>query len=121
RGQADATCRGLIDVLPPGAAFSHVTALRLWNVEIPWPHDGDTDIHVLVPESATDPQRAGIRAHTHRRPLIPLTALRGLPVVVPEHAWLLMAHTLPAEELVVLGDAMLRRVGGLSTVERLQG
>lgn len=120
RGQADATCRALVDALPPGAAFSHLTALRLWHVEVPWPHDADTDIHVIVPESATDPQRTGIRTHTHRRPLIPLTELRGLPVVMSEHAWLLMAHTLPADELVVLGDAMLRRVGSLSTEERLQ-
>ena len=119
RGSPDATYRALIDVLPPAAAFSHLTALRLWNVEIPWPHDADADIHVIVPESATDPQRAGIRTHTHRRPFLPLTELRGLPVVAPEHAWLLMAHALTAPELVVLGDAMLRRVGSVTTERRL--
>lgn len=52
-----ARCRAALEILPSSAAFSHVTALRLLGIEVPWRLD---------PRLRRD--RRGARAPARRRP-----------------------------------------------------
>ncbi|VTR77850.1 hypothetical protein [Cellulomonas hominis] len=111
-------CRALLPLLPPGARFTHVTALALVGVEPPWSLKDDDRLHVEVSTTATRPRIRGVV--THRIPgAVPLLHLRGLPVLRPELAWTRTADRLAHTELVVLADGLCRRKRPVTTPERL--
>jgi hypothetical protein len=95
-----ATCRG------PAALYG-VTALRCYGMPIPWACRNDQTIHVCVPPTADAPQRSGITAH--QRMMLPgdIVVVQGLPTTSPARTFLDLAGSLPVEELVGVGDAML--------------
>ncbi|OCI32701.1 endonuclease domain-containing protein [Oerskovia enterophila] len=98
----------LLRCAPPGSAISHGSALRLDGVDLPWRVDRDDLVHVSVPSSAVVPRRAGYVIHTHDADP-PVRRTNGLLVVTAEQAWRQLAGALPLDELVVLGDSLLRR------------
>ncbi|RYV52586.1 endonuclease domain-containing protein [Pengzhenrongella frigida] len=104
-----ARCRAALQVLPDGAVFSHVTALRLREIEVPWSLERDNLLHVVVPTRSGRPQRPQIRAHVSGRIDPARSPICGLAVTSPAQTWLHLAAALDLGELVVLGDAMLRR------------
>ena len=104
----DEQARDLATILPPGAAFSHVTAARLWRLPLPTRWVRTEPMDVLT--RGTPLRRAGIRGHRglERREV---EVLRGLPVTCPIPTWADLA-TVPAltvEDLVVAGDAFVTR------------
>ncbi|MFE4467163.1 endonuclease domain-containing protein [Oerskovia sp. NPDC056781] len=105
---------------PLGSAISHGSALRLHGVDLPWQVARDDRVHLSVPSSAVVPRRTGYVAHTHDADLLPVRLQDGLLVVTPEHAWRQLAGTLPLDELVVLGDSLLRRTSPASTLGQLR-
>lgn len=105
-----ARCRELVPALPVGTVFCHVTALELYGVDLPHGLPPAGPIHVQVAPGTTPPRRAGVRSH--RRPTSDVAARtvhRGVRVLVPELVWVQLAGVLPVRELVVLGDALVRR------------
>lgn len=119
-GDVAARCRELVPALPPTAVFSHATALDLLGVDRPRGLRRPDDVHVEVPSTVRRPRRRGVvahsRAHDRREPVV----LRdGLPVLVPAGAWTRLAGELDDTELVVLGDAMLRRRTARTSVHEL--
>ncbi len=98
-------CDGLTLVLPKSIAFSHHTAASLFGLPVP---DEDC-IHV----TATDPRHVPRK----RLGLIPHESIgeseirlwNGRRTATPERTWLDLAHPLDRDDLVILGDAMLRR------------
>ncbi|WP_278235327.1 hypothetical protein [Isoptericola sp. AK164] len=63
----EARCRALLPVLGDGVVFSHVTALRLFGVDVPWTledlaADGAAP-HVVTAAAADRPQRQDVIAH----------------------------------------------------------
>lgn len=69
-------------------------------------------MHVEVPATVRRPRRRGVVAHSRagdRRE--PVVIRSGLPVLLPARLWTRLAGELDDTELVVLGDAMLRRRG----------
>ncbi|MFF3063142.1 hypothetical protein ACFVQ3_01175 [Oerskovia sp. NPDC057915] len=123
-----ARCRAALEILPSSAAFSHVTALRLLGIEVPWRLDRDsagTDelperLHVVVPRRDVRPQRGDIVAHTCIQPALEVCTWHGLPVTTPAQTWLHLSHGLSVTELVVLGDSMTRRKNAATTTERMR-
>lgn len=113
-------CRGAVTFLPAGAAFSHVTALRLVGTEVPWRLQADDRVHVTVPAGSAVPRRAGLVAHTQTRGPIPTIWCAGLPATRPAQTWLHLAGSLRADDLVVLADAMTRRKSAITTLAALQ-
>ncbi|MBD7979392.1 endonuclease domain-containing protein [Oerskovia merdavium] len=103
----------LLRCAPPGSAISHGSALRLVGVDLTRQVDRDDLVHVSVPSSAVVPRRAGYVIHTYDADL-PVRRTNGLLVVTAEHAWRQLAGVLPLDELVVLGDSLLRRKGAVS-------
>lgn len=96
------------------AAFSHGTALRLRGIDLPWPIDRDDEVHVTLPRIDARPTRAGVRSHWTDQPLL-VTDIGVLRVTTPVQTWLHLAATLSPDEVVVLGDAMMRRKSPLLT------
>lgn len=113
-------CTAAARVLPAGTAFSHVTALRLLGVEVPWRLTDDDRVHVVAPQRRQRPQRANVVAHYCGQSALTLTTAHGLLVTSAAQTWLHLAHTLPPDDVVVLADAMTRRDAPATTVRELR-
>lgn len=126
-----ARCRAAALFVPPPAAFSHVTALRLLGVEVPWrmerrpgssvtaPDDVEP-LHVVAPRRAQRSTRAGIVWHFCGQSNLTTVLHHGLLVTSAAQTWLHLSHRLTIDELVVLGDAMLRRKGAATNLADLR-
>jgi hypothetical protein len=97
-------CLAWLRVFPPSAVFGHGTAAGLMAAPLGRP----PAVHVIVPAGTPVPHRRGLV--THERTLDPedVVALHGLPVTSGAQTFLDLAATLPAGELVAVGDALLR-------------
>lgn len=123
-GSADLArhCLHLVATLPPGVAFSHGTALDLLGVDRPRGLPDPDLVHIEVPATAWRPRRNGLRAHRmpdSRRTLVRLRG--GLLVVPPLQVWMQTAGQLVDDEVVVLGDALLRRRRPWCTLDEVVG
>ena len=107
-------CAAYLPVAPTDAAFSHLTAARLYGMPVPERLIA-TELHVSTADQP--PRRRGIRSHeladTRRR------IVSGLPLVVPERAWLQLAPLISLDELIVAGDHLVRRKKPLCTPDSL--
>jgi hypothetical protein len=106
-------CLALSVVLPPGAFFSHLTAARLWPLDLPTP-DPQERIHVGVRRPARPPRRFGVTGHLIKDPLSTTVWRRGLPLVDPatlfcQLAGCQLADMLTLHDLVAVGDALILR------------
>lgn len=99
--------------------FSHVTAARLWG--IPLPHwlelRREIDVAALTPDHA--PQGAGVVGHRLRPWRVTPTERFGLEVVSPVDAWVQLGAILKVNDLVIAGDALVRRKHPLATIEQM--
>jgi hypothetical protein len=107
------TCRAAALVLPEHAVFDGATAIALVRLPVPRGVDPTSPVVVRVPPGTSVPRIGGIRARVGPQP--PWTAgPRGaLAVVHPLEAWAALATTpaVTVDELVVVGDAVVRRTG----------
>lgn len=115
-------CLALSTVLDDGVMFGDVTALRLLGVEVPWTREGDDRLHVVTTRPQDRPQRRrdGVAAHWSRQPVLGTTTVGELRVTSPEQTFVHVAVGLRLpDDVVVLGDAMMRRQAMLTTPARL--
>ncbi|WP_161988687.1 endonuclease domain-containing protein [Pedococcus bigeumensis] len=108
----DEHARDLAAVLPQGAAFSHLTAARLWRLPLPTRWALTEPVDVL--SRGTPLRRAGVRGH-RGLDLREVEVLRGLRVTCPVPTWTDLATVagLSVEDLVIAGDAFATRDRGL--------
>jgi hypothetical protein len=95
-------------LVPASAIFSHQTAAEL--LDLPVPTDGL--VHCTLPRGVRRAQVAGIVAHqVTSMPAAMLTPQPAgtLPITSPSRTFMDVAASLPLVELVILGDAMVRR------------
>ncbi|QIG38925.1 hypothetical protein G5T42_05020 [Microbacterium sp. 4R-513] len=104
-------CSDLRVVLPADAAFSHLTAARLWGMPLP-AGAVEENLHVLTPGSIPV-RRAGVVGWV-RRDQFDVRLLHGLPVLPPADAWAMLAGMsdsratrLTREWLVAIGDFLI--------------
>jgi very-short-patch-repair endonuclease len=99
-------------VLPPDAAASHSTAMRLYGIDPP-------DLsHLEFSTNTRHPRRIpGLVLHRRRGTLHP-RLVQALPVLGPDRTFVDMARRLPLPRLVALGDHLVNR--GFTTVEDLR-
>ncbi len=104
-------CRAVLLVSPSDAVLSHLTALRVYGLEIgdPWP------LHVST-RTATHTRHQGVRPHQRKRH-IECARVDGLPVTSPERTLVDIATKVSLVQLVQACDWMIHR--GHTTVERL--
>lgn len=103
----------------PGDVFSHATACELFGIPVPLKLRGQR-IHVASFAPAGIPRGRGVRGHRLTPDGTGLTRWRGLPLVTPEDAWCQLATAASVRELVVAGDALLRRHEPLSSLDRMR-
>lgn len=113
-------CRSVQEVLPDDAAFSHVTALRLLGVEVPWQLDGDQRLHVTTMERSSRGRRPDLVAHFCGQAQLEMTVVTGIRVTTGPQTWLHLSHSLPLDAVVVLADGMLRRTDPASSIAELR-
>lgn len=111
-------------LLAPAAAFDGATAAQLRRLPLHRSVDPAHPLVVRVPDAASRTRLVGVRSRVGTCPPVrpspdPTTHLR----VVPDtEAWAALATDgYPADELVVVGDAIARRRGGLGDLRQTVG
>lgn len=105
----DEWCRAYLAVRPPGAFFSGPTAATLHGLPLP---RLPSLLHVSVPAPGRAPRRPGVVGHSVRVAFGDVVVTDGLPMSSLPRAWCELGALLTVEELVVVGDALLRVTGG---------
>ena len=100
----EARCRAWALALPGDAAFSHGTAAELFGV----PTSPGSRPHVVLTPRRVLPQFRGLVVHGRRLEPQDLVEHRGLRVTSGAQTFLDLAPVLWPEDLVVVGDALLR-------------
>lgn len=100
--------------MPPTQYFSHWTAAELHGLPVP---RQPRDIHVTSHAPGRAPRLAGVVGHTGTP--CPTVLVRGLRVSTPVRTWIAMSTELGLRDLVILGDALVRRQRPLATMDQL--
>lgn len=93
--------------LPEHAFFCGRTAAVLWNLPVPAGTDERVEVGAIVPDRP--PERAGIRGIRLQAHLASRTTLSGTPVIGAADLWCTLGPRLADDDLVALGDAIVRR------------
>ena len=93
--------------LKPGQFFCEMTAIALHGLPVPTPRLLERDVHVAVPYPRTPPRARGMIGHQFSINHVHLR--EGLPVSSAVDAWIDCAGRCTVEELIVIGDGLLRR------------
>ena len=92
----------------PGAWISHSTAARLHQLVLP-PWLGDSnELHLSKPRKTPEVRRHGITAHKMLYFPDEIELDGGLRISTRARTWLDMARTLPLNDLVCMGDQLIR-------------
>jgi hypothetical protein len=101
-------CAALLVALPDGVFFSHITAARLWPLQLPRAAP-DEPLHVSVRAPARSPRRAGVIGHHVHDVSVSAAYRAGLPLVDPATLFCQLAPMLALDDLVAIGDALALR------------
>lgn len=93
---------------PAGAVVSHLTAARLWGLEVPLVAD-DGRVHLTVPPGSRVRSRADRRIHCSRVPAPETRTIRGIRVTSPSRTWIDLAGLVPAGALLAVTDQLLAK------------
>ena len=104
RGDLQQRCRAIAAVVPD-AVFSHATAAQLLGL----PVGGDDAVHLTLPPEVLGPRRAGVSAHQSTLLDTERTTAEDLALTTAARTFVDLAATLSRVDLIVLGDAALRR------------
>lgn len=92
----------------PGAWISHVTAARLRNSYLPpWLSDSN-ELHLSKPKALPGVRRQGICGHRVISGPGEIELVEGIWLSTRARTWLDMARILPLNDLVALGDELIR-------------
>ena len=123
--------RALARVLPPGYAFSGLTAAAIWG--LPLPRDAgrgsgsgpgvvalDPELEVACHHPLRGLRRQGVSCVRVSSHLASFVVHRGLPVTNPASTWAMLAPRLDRGSAIALGDAVLHidRIPGTNRVAR---
>jgi len=100
--------KAVCQAMGPDSVVHGATALRLWGVDLPRRLADDPVIHVLRTEKTFPTPRADVAAHRDTLQL-PVFTLGGVRVVSPGEAWLQIAREVSLDDLIHIGDALMRR------------
>lgn len=105
--------RAALLAMPAGSVMSHWSALALLGLADP---AAQRVLHVTPPPEAAVPRhREGIRIHQRTIPSEPML-VRDIPVAGAARTMVDMAPLVRSDRLVVIGDQVVRRAGGLDAL-----
>lgn len=93
---------------PDGAVVSHLTAARLWGLEVPLV-GADVQVHLTVPSGARTRHRADRRIHFSDVPAPETRRRHGVLVTSSSRTWIDLAATVPPAALLAVTDQLLAR------------
>ncbi|WP_211876614.1 DUF559 domain-containing protein [Pseudarthrobacter albicanus] len=93
----------------PGAWISHVTAAILLGLWLPSWFRGCRELHLSKPRALPPVRREGVVGHTVLAFEDEVMVLDGTRISTPARTWLDLARVLPLEDLVAVGDQLVRR------------
>lgn len=93
----------------PGAWISHLTAAVLLGLWLPSWYLGCRELHLSKCRALPPVRRAGVVGHTVLAFDDELMVLDGIRISTPARTWLDLARILPLEDLVAVGDQLVRR------------
>jgi hypothetical protein len=112
-------CEAFRAWMDDGQFFSHATAAIIYGLPVPSRDESVEHIHVSVAKPRRAPRGVGIAGHKLTIDLDTLRDWKGFRVPDPVEVWCELAATLSVDELVVAGDALLRRKSPLAESSRL--
>ncbi|WP_139230625.1 MULTISPECIES: DUF559 domain-containing protein [unclassified Leifsonia] len=113
-----ARCAAYRTVMTPGSFFSHTTAASIYGLPVPRRHSENDRLHVSAVLPVRAPKGRGVRGHAlSSRPSVRL--VRGMRVPEPAEVWCQLASLLTLDELVIVGDALVRRIDPYCEVSEL--
>jgi hypothetical protein len=112
-------CEAFRARMDDGQFFSHVTAAIIYGLPVPSRDEFAERIHVSVVKPRRAPRGAGIAGHKLMVDPNTLRDWNGFRVPDPVEVWCELAATFSVDELVVAGDALLRRKSPLAESSRL--
>ncbi|UAJ77746.1 DUF559 domain-containing protein [Leifsonia sp. ZF2019] len=120
-GSLEGACRAYRAAMPATQCFSHSTAAALHGLSLPGRLRAGGPLHVATLRGGRAPRGVGIVGHKLRITADEVTLVHGLRVPSVEETWVELAAELSVTELVLAGDACLRRRSPLSSVDALRG
>lgn len=94
----------------PDCWVSHTTAARLHGLLLPWRLESDQAVHLSQPlGTARRIRRAGVRSHRVRLEPEDVVTRWGAATTGAARTWLDLAGGASVEDLVILGDQLVRR------------
>ena len=93
----------------PGAWISHLTAASLWGLWLPHWFQARRELHLSKPKALPPVRREGVVGHTVLVFDDEVTLWDGIRISTPARTWLDLAHILPLEDLVAMGDQLVRQ------------
>lgn len=106
--------------MSPRQFFSHVTAARLHGLPLPPRHAMGSDLDVAVEIPNQCPRMPGVRGHRLTPGSVSIVEVGSLRVASPVDTWRQMSTLLTVDDLVVVGDALVRRNKPLATLPELR-
>jgi hypothetical protein len=100
--------------MPASQHFSQATAALLMGLPVPARLADDPSIHVTSTDGR-EPRVRGVRGHV-AQPGARVVEVDGLRMSHPVDTWCALAASVSIEDLVLLGDALVRRKGALATM-----
>lgn len=102
--------------MTPDQFFSHTTAAALLGLRMP---EGfrDPELHVSSVRPHRAPRLDGVAGHESGP--ASLVMVDGMPVENPVGTWIRLAASLSLDDLVVMGDGLVRRARPVATMEHL--
>ena len=106
-------CRVYATKMRTDAAFTSVSAARLWGLPLPAWVDAIA-VHVAAPHGAARPAGRGVIGSLYQRGAVEIVDLGGLRVLSPADTWASLAGVLELADLVAAGDALVTPTFGSS-------
>ena len=92
----------------PGAWVSHLTAAILLGLWLPAWFQDCRDLHLSKPKSLPQVRRHGVIGHTVLAYDDEIMVWEGIRISTPARTWLDLARVLPLQDLVAMGDQVIR-------------
>lgn len=114
-----ARCTAFLPLLSKGQWFSHGTAGTLWGLWLPQRHLESEEIHVSAARPSREPRMRGVHGHRVDPRAFERTLVDGLPVTSAVDCWRELSAELTVDELIAVGDGLVRRQGPFATLAEL--
>ena len=103
----------------PAQYFSHVTAAVIHGLPLPWAVQHALVLHVATESPAARPNVRGVIGHHGEPGSVSVVEIGGLRVTSPVDTWCQLSSVLGLDDLIRLGDALVRRQHPLAELRDL--